>query len=222
MMGEWLRRRRNSLGYGVQSPGDFYFVQHVLREQLPYYGYAALKEMQLKYGACLPHYSEATNRLLFRLANYAHPDTIIEVGAGLSTFAMAMACPTARSIALSSSVVCCEAMHPLLAEYPQVEIKCVDGVPPLDDLFKEIEAVPLLHIAHTPYCREIVDAALAHVVGRTLIVIEGIRDGREKRDWWKSLQVDSQVEVVYDLGNIGLLSFGNSYHKGTYWINLKE
>ena len=37
MRNKWIRRKRNSLGFGVQSANDFYFVQHVLREQLPYY-----------------------------------------------------------------------------------------------------------------------------------------------------------------------------------------
>lgn len=42
MMNKWIRRRRNTLGYGVQSPSDFYFVQHVLREQSSYYAYEAI------------------------------------------------------------------------------------------------------------------------------------------------------------------------------------
>ena len=65
-MNKWIRRKRNSHGYGVQSPSDFYFVQHVLREEMPYYGYSELQQAEGEFSTSLPRYSMSINRLLFR------------------------------------------------------------------------------------------------------------------------------------------------------------
>lgn len=221
-MNRWLRRKRNSLGYGVQSPGDFFFVQHVLREESPYYGYATLRKMEKTCAADMPCYPEATNRLLFRLANHVHPETIVEVGAGLSIFAMAIACPSARCVAITpSSAVAC-AMQPLLPGYPLIEIKNTDEMAIFTQVLHEKGTIGLLHVAHTPFHREIVEAALPHTTDHTLFVIEGIRDSKEKQDWWKGLQENRLTGISYDLGTIGLLFFDRSRHKDTYWINLKD
>ena len=221
-MNKWIRRKRNSWGYGVQSPNDFYFVQHVLREKSPYYAYATLEDMATTYGGHLPHGTSKASSLLFRLANHVHPDTIIEVGAGFSIYAMALACPSAQSIAITTPEACNEAMLQLSAQYPHVEIKSGDEI----DIFKQLlcrqHPLDLLHIAHTPYYREVMDAALPYVTDRTLVIIEGIRDSKDKRAWWKSLQGSPRTGISYDLGNIGLLFFDRTRHKDTYWINLRK
>lgn len=218
---KWLRRKRNSLGYGVQSPGDFFFVQHVLREESPYYGYATLEELTKEYSTSMPCYPEATGRLLFRIANHVHPDRIVEVGAGLSVFAMAMACPSARCIAITPSSTVASAMQSLLPDYPRIEIRNADEMETFCQVLHEEGGIGLLHVAHTPYYRETVEAALPYVTDRTLMVIEGLHDSREKLDWWKELHENRQVGVCYDLDTVGLLFFDRSRHKNTYWINLK-
>ena len=82
MRNKWIRRKRNSLGFGVQSANDFYFVQHVMREQLPYYAYAEIHRLMQLCPTEHADYPEENIRLLFRLANFIHPRTIIEVGTG--------------------------------------------------------------------------------------------------------------------------------------------
>lgn len=221
-MTKWLRRKRNSLGYGIQSPSDFFFVQHVLREESPYYAYATLGKMEKTYNTCIPCYPEATNRLLFRLANHVHPETIVEVGASLSIFAMAMACPSAWSIAITPSHTVACAMQPLLKEHPQIKLKKADEMAFFNQNIQDRGAIGLLHIAHTSFYREIVEAALPYTTDHTLFIIEGIRDDKEKQNWWKELQEDSLTGISYDLGSIGLLFFDRSRHKETYWINLKD
>lgn len=221
-MNKWLRRIRNSLGYGVQSPSDFYFVQHVLREQSPYYSYTDLEEMSKKYSSRLPSYPDETNKLLFRLANYIQPDTILEVGAGLSTFAMAKACPSARCIAITPSDACSEAMRPLLSEYPEVEVKNGDEMALFYDSVHQTGKIDILHIAHTEHYQEIVASALPYATDHALLIIEDIHANKEKHDWWEKLQENHPSGISYDLTHIGLLFFDRSRHKETYWINLKD
>ena len=220
-MNKWIRRKRNSWGYGVQSPSDFYFVQHVLREKSPYYSYAEIEEMEKTHDGSLPFYSSRLNKLLFRLADYAHTQLIIEVGAGLSSFAMALGHPFARCIAITSSDAHYKAMSELLKQ-PSVEIKKGDEMAVFKQLIQEFGTVGMLHIAHTEHHEEIVSAALPYTTDETLIIIEDIDEDKDKYDWWKSLQESPKTGITYDLGSVGLIFFDRSRHKETYWINLRE
>ena len=219
---EWIWRRLNSLGYGVQSPNDFFFVQNVLHEKSPYYGYECLDHISQRSGACLTCYSVAINKLLFRIANHVHPDVIVEVGAGTSIFAMARACLSARCVAITSLDSRGIVSQDLLAEYPQVEVKNGDELGTFLKILREIDSIGILHIAHTAHYQEVVNAALSKANDRALFIIEGIRDNKEKCDWWKTLQQSDLTGISYDLGSLGLLFFDRSRHKETYWINFKD
>ena len=221
-MSKWMRRKRNSWGYGVQSPSDFYFVQHVLRGKSPYYSYSKIEEMERMHASSLPFYSSTINRLLFRLADYAHTNSIIEIGAGLSAFAMAMGHPFARCFAITSSESHHKAMVPLLKQQPHVKVKKGDEIAIFQQLVQELGTIGLLHIAHTEHYKEIISAALPYVTDSTLIVIEDIGRDKEKHDWWESLQESPKTGITYDLGSIGLIFFNHSRHKETYWINLRK
>lgn len=221
-MNKWIRRKRNSWGYGVQSPSDFYFVQHVLRERSPYYGYEVLGALEERYASLLPSYPSATNRLLLRLADYAHSALVVEVGASLSTLAMVLGHPAARHIAITAEEACHAALRPLLASYPQVEVRKGDEMALFGQLLHEASPIGTLHVAYTERYREVVDAALPHMADGSLIIIEGIADSREKHAWWQSLQESPSTGISYDLGHIGLLLFAPTRHKQNYWINLRK
>ena len=221
-MNKWIRRKRNSLGYGVQSPNDFHFVRHVLREKSPYYAYATLDGILAKHGGQSPSYPDAIHRLLFRLSNYVHPNTVIEVGAGPSIFAMAMACPSARCIAVAPATEHLDTMVSMQTTFPNVEIRKDDELVLFSQSLHELQAIDILHVGHTSRYREVVEAALPYVTDRTLFIIEGIHDCKEKRDWWKSLQGSPSTGISYDLKSVGLLFFDRTRHKNTYWINLRD
>lgn len=220
-MNKWIRRKRNSWGYGVQSPNDFYFVQHVLREESPYYSYADIEKMTT-HDDRLHHYKEAINKLLFRLANHQHPSTILEVGAGTSIFAMSMACPSAQCVAITPNTLNDDAMQSMLTKYPKIEIREGDEMALFHQIMEQNESIELLHIAHTPYYQEVVNSALPYVTNGSLFIIDGITDSKEKYEWWRGLQESSLTGNSYDLGSIGLLFFDQARHKESYWINLRR
>ena len=222
MANKWIRRKRNSMGYGVQSPSDFHFVRHVLREKLSYYAYSALEDMVTKHEDQAPCYPIAIHKLLFRLANHVHPDTIIEVGGNTSIFAMAMACPSAQCTTITSDATRSGVLHSLQVTLPIVEVKNGDEMAIFGQLLREQQHIGILHVAHTPHYREIVDAALPYASNRTLLIIEGIHDSKEKRNWWENLQKSASTGISYDLKSVGLLFFDRTRHKNTYWINLKD
>ena len=220
-MNRWIWRRLNSLGYGVQSPNDFYFVQHVLREKAPYYAYATLDEMARSIGDGLPSYPDEVNRLLFRLANHVHPDTIVELGAGTSAWVMAMACPTAQCVAITPSETYGEAMSERFVS-PQIEVKKGDEMALFEQQLAKWGRVGMVHVAHTPHYREAVMEALAYADDRTVIVVGGLRDSKEKLAWWDHLRDDAMTGTCYDLGNVGIIFLDRSRYKQVYWINIRR
>lgn len=220
MVNNWIRRKRNSLGFGVQSPNDFYFVQNVLREKMHYYGYRDLRDLQRSTASSAGSYPEEINRLLFRLANYAHPEVIVEVGtgSGLSACAMAIAHILGQCITISER----GGIDDVVSAFSQIVVEEGDEVDCFCQIANRLGTIEMLHVAHTEHYQEVVDYALKHVCDRTLFVIEGIRDSKEKQDWWKSLQSCKPVSVSYDIGNLGLLFFDKHRHKTAYWVNLAE
>lgn len=226
MRNKWIRRKRNSLGFGVQSPSDFYFVQHVLREQLPYYAYAEIHRMAKQNSTEGADYPEEIIRLLFRLTNHIHPQTIIEVGTGLglSACAMAMARPMGECITIEESSLLTPHPSPLTPhrKYPQITTKKGDEMALFSQTLTEKGAVELLHVAHTSHYREVVSMALPHVKDNTLFVIEGIHESEDKRAWWKKLQEVHQQVIIYDLESVGLLLFSRSRYRNKYWVSLRE
>lgn len=225
MINKWIRRKRNSLGYGVQSPNDFFFVQHVLREKTPYYGYDQLHKL-MQFPACLPHCPEAVCRLLFRLANHIHPQTIVEIGtgAGFSACAMSMGSTASECITIDGKVdqELLEKRNILLANYPQITAINGDELELFNHILQSKGRVELLHIAHTTYYKEAVDLALPYIGDSALFIIEDIDRDEAKQHWWESLQEHTQTCISYDLKSIGLLFFDKARYHNSYWINLRK
>lgn len=219
MKNRWIRRKRNSLGFGVQSPNDFYFVQHVLREQSAYYGYSDLHKLIQSASTDAPIYPETIYRLLFRLANFVHPSVIVEAGtgSGLSACAMILGHPMGRCITLDKSTKAIDD----IGTFPQVTIESGDEIALFDRIIEEIGTIEMLHIAHTEHYATIVEHALPHVCNKSLFIIEGIHDNPEKRLWWKQLRESPYTGVSYDLSTTGLLFFDKTRYKDSYWIDLK-
>ena len=67
-----IYRYRHNRGYGVQSPYAFHFVTSVVAEKHSYYAYPSINSAAAKCG-----YKAAHARLLFRMTNYARPQSIL-------------------------------------------------------------------------------------------------------------------------------------------------
>ena len=65
----WLSRIGHCRGFGIQSPGDYWFVRYVINEHWPYYQYATL-------GKGDDWLTRKVGRLLFRIANWRQPSVI--------------------------------------------------------------------------------------------------------------------------------------------------
>jgi len=73
----WLARFRKRKGYGVHSPFAYSFIRGVVLEETPYYAYAPLARLHPWWVRWGHFYPMKCRRLLFRLANYAEPRTVL-------------------------------------------------------------------------------------------------------------------------------------------------
>ena len=73
----WVSRFRNRKGYGVHSPFAYSFIRGVVLETTPYYAYSELARLHpwwVRWGRMYPL---SCRQLLFRLANFAEPKTVV-------------------------------------------------------------------------------------------------------------------------------------------------
>ena len=76
----WFLRFRHRRGYGVHSPFAFGFINDVVYEHTAYYAYRELAQLHPWWVRWFRLYPLTCRRLLFRLANYVHPQTILLLG----------------------------------------------------------------------------------------------------------------------------------------------
>ena len=196
----WCRRFRYRCGYGVHSPSDFFLITSVVYERLPYYAYERLKKTSSS--KSLPHYREKVNKLLFRLVNFYRPESLIEVGEGNGAAFLYM--NQARTSMVS------------------VGLKGVEKEETLCRLETELERlkkVDFLHIAFTPYYKEIFEMSFPYLHDESCVVIGDIYASEERKAWWKELISDERVRISFDLYDIGLLRFEKKRFKQNYKVN---
>ena len=84
---------------------------------------------------------------------------------------------------------------------------------------EELKRVDSLHIAHTPFNQEVIEAALPYVQPDSWFIIGGIYESQEKRKWWKEVVADERVGITFDLYDIGLVFFNKNRYKQHYIVN---
>ena len=196
----WCRRFRHRRGYGVHSPSDFYLVTSVIYERLPYYAFRPLKERHFEEGR--PHYRRKVNELLFRLVNHLAPKTLLEVGTGDG-----------------SSIAYMQEARPSMSAETVDAGSVEEAMKWLDARMAELGSLDFLHIAHTPYYKEVFEVAFPYLTHESCVVVGDIYASEDRKAWWKSLLVDERVRVSFDLYDVGLLLFENKRFKQNYIVN---
>lgn len=97
---ELINRYRHNWGFGVQSPHAYHFVTAVVAEKHLYYAYPTINSVAQRCG-----YKAARARLLFRIANYARPQSIFMYEACEAVAcALSMVCPSVQVSAFRQGV----------------------------------------------------------------------------------------------------------------------
>lgn len=173
----WCKRFRHRRGYGVHSPLAFEFITQVVYEKAHYYAYERLKSR--------------SDRLVFRIVNYAQPQFALEVGG--DALPIELAKPSAEVVRADSA-----------------DIGRLD----------EMGEIGFAHISadvanYEKWC----EALLPHFGRRSILVIDGIYSDREKREWWRRLINDERTGIAFDLYSAGVVMFDMTRIKQNYIVN---
>jgi hypothetical protein len=84
---------------------------------------------------------------------------------------------------------------------------------------KRLEKVDFLHIAFTPYYKEVFEMVFPYLHDESSVVVGDIYASEERKTWWKQLTNDERVRISFDLYDIGLLRFEKKRFKQNYKVN---
>lgn len=202
----WCRRFRNRCGYGVHSPSDFFLITFVIYESMPFYAYSTLRNLR-KGLEHLPHYREKVDKLLFRLVNYLRPDLLLEIGTGSGLSTRYLAAGNLKMDVVTWSSKMQEEVKTLFSDTPHISYR--EGK--ADDASLIMEQAPtsgvMVHIAHTPYYREIFESLVSQAGKKTCFIIGSPYADKAKKKWWKEIIADERTGVTFDLYDIGIVFF---------------
>ena len=157
---------------------------------------AGIRELKREKGSDWLYEPPKLKRLLFRLVNYARPETIVDAGR------------------LSASSLYLKAAR-VGADYV--------GAADLSELFLEADVpVDFLYLhdyRHPDFVQQVFEVCVARTTGRSLFVIEGVRYTPEMTALWKRLRKHERVGVTFDLYDLGILFFDKSKAKQDYIVN---
>lgn len=187
----WLRRFRHRCGYGVHSPYAFDFIAGVIYERSAYYAYSRLDQLLPRWTRRLGLRPRKLMRLLFRLANFAHPRRGLLLTADeVARAYMQAAVPSARwSLDMADAP----------AAFDFVYLDCPPSVSPATPADGSSPSL-LLDRVHP-------DSVL--VLGRL----------RSNLPLWQGLLADPRVAISFDLYDVGILMFNKRLNRQDYIVN---
>jgi predicted O-methyltransferase YrrM len=243
----YLRQAKHLRGHGIHSPFAFDLQTNVIEEKYPYYCYGKIEAQREKlladkrkifatdYGTgksrerkiseiakkSLKNAKQA--QLIFRIANAAHPCSIVELGAslGISTAYLASidrrkpcfaleGCPQTAEIARNVWKKC-------NVEHINLRIGNIDDT--LPELLNEIETLGFVFFdanhtreATLRYFR----LCLPKVNAQTVFVFDDIHHSREMEEAWAEIIANEKVRVSFDLFAMGVVYFNPELQKQDY------
>ncbi len=211
-----LLRLKHSRGFGIQSPSAYAFYRDVVFERLPYYAYSRLTQF------IDPQLSEASCRLLFRIANFASPTTVIDVFALSPAPVCHMAAASSRSKAvLVSPSAGCGRQEIACAIAEGFDIETMPGIDSAAASRLCSEGSIMAHINainDADSVQRIVGTLLPFMHGQSILVVDGINRRPIKHIWRQACQAQ-HASAAFDLFDIGILMFDANCNKRYYKLN---
>lgn len=198
----WIRRFRHRCGYGVHSPFAFDFITGVVYCSDAYYAYESLRRPLEPSISRLDEYDPTSGltakdlRLLFRIANWAEPSSILLHGASPIVEAYISAARrslTPRPLPVEGSF--CDENEGSVLVY-------CDNPSELRGICDEREAPSVSSAAPSP-CERAEGEATERVA--LTIIIRGIHRSPENRVCWERLKASPLCTVSFDLGRFGII-----------------
>lgn len=171
-------------GFGLQSPFAYRIQMEVIGQSLPYYAYSSLAEKRKQ----MPqNTTQQWDELLFRLANYLQPHTVVTPEKGWETARMYIS-------------AACSNVH-------------WRGVTDIPDTPPSVIHPVMYGNSLNDMTEQELDGMLQRMTEQDLMVVADIR---QRKDIWIRLQQHPHVTVTFDLYNWGLVFFSVKTTSGHY------
>ncbi|MDR2627339.1 MAG: hypothetical protein LBC40_04825 [Dysgonamonadaceae bacterium] len=181
-------------GFGVHSPFAFGLINKVIEETKPFYIFEEIeKNAAGRHGKLSPQ--KKYGRLLFRLVNFFHAETVLQIGISDPTWPEYLSAAAKHLIVVDGNHL--QAVNNILADTER-----------LDLLFLNVSKDPEL-------TRQLFDRCIAHVHRQTVWVVDGIHK-KQMRECWKNLKKRNDVPITMDLYVLGLVFFNSDMYKKNY------
>lgn len=192
----WLSRFRYRKGFGVQSPFAYHFICDVINGDGEYYAFRELRAERRGLFRSASGNSLKMDKLLFRLANFVHPDTIFapERGMVLGRRYLSEGCTSAALYVFRDT-----------ADFR--------------DTLSLVKNVGLLYLDSSFDCDAMLKMVFPFLSPQSLVIIKDIHRNRHMRQFWNSLKDDPRIILSFDIFYAGVLLFDHNYIKQHYIVN---
>ncbi len=247
----WFRHlltSSNTLGNGVHSPHLFYMVSMLLYDTNSYYCFREIEKERnrlrcaerivsvedygtgrrrssrmLKDIAKTSLASPKESQLLFRIVNYLHPKTVLELGTslGITTAYLSKATEQGNVYSLEGSKEIAEIARHMLRRLHADNVAVVEGN--IDDtlsgILNELHHVDVafMDANHTEEATmRYFNQIASYCSTQSIVIVDDIYYSRGMYNAWKQIQQDERVSCTMDLYDMGIVFFDPQYLRKHY------
>jgi predicted O-methyltransferase YrrM len=243
----------NGKGHGIHSPFVFDFIRNVLNDKRNFYSYQQIENLRgqllknktiievedLGAGSAISKTnkrtiseivrsatkSEKLGKLLFKIANYYQPKTMVELGtsAGLSAAYLASALPNSRLITIEGSPAIAEIARKNLFALGLSNIELLtgnfDGILP-----KVLENHPIIDLAfidgnhRKQPTLNYFNSLIQHISDFSVLIFDDIHWSRDMEAAWQEIKNDERVMLTVDLFFLGIVFFKSDFNTKQHFI----
>ncbi len=241
-------RAGNSRGHGMHSPFVYAFIRELLQDKKPYPEYAKVEAMRAelrrdrealevldlgagsgsgagrqrtvssiaKHAAKSPKFGQ----LLFRIARYYQPETILELGTslGISSAYLQMGNPEARLLTLEGA--------PAIAEKARRNFQALglDGIEQITGNFDDTLTTALLQLGRVDLAfidgnhrykptLQYFEAILPYTHNNSILIFDDIHWSAEMEQAWATIKAHGAARCSIDLFSIGIVFLRREFHE---------
>jgi predicted O-methyltransferase YrrM len=243
----------NGKGHGIHSPFVFDFVQHVLNDKRSFYAYSQIEYLReqlmkdetvievqdLGAGSAISNTKNRTvsdiakyaaknkkiARLLFRIADYYQPETMIELGTslGISSSYLAAACRNAKLFTIEGSASIAEVARKNFQSLGLTNIQLITGNfdNMLSGILQETGKTDLAFIDGNhrkeptiKYFSQLLD----HSSPSSIFIFDDIHWSEEMEQAWEIIKQHNRTTLTIDLFFIGLVFFREDFKTKQHFV----
>lgn len=213
-----LYKIRHHKGHGIHSPFVFGFITRVIEEKTAYYAYEDITSY-LKYNhPDIPFEESKKERLLFKIINHLHPESILEIGVGNGISSLYLTAPSTDITLLAIETN--EAQRNIAKKVYDgwnSQIRLSDRLN--TDIEKKYDCLSInlsnFKIDYSVLSKYLKGAIHEH----SFVIVDGIRTNRKNQILWNRLVKSDQVKISLDLYHLGILFYNKKYYKKNFKLS---